>query len=475
MATSWPLLKSAACAQAAKHLYCIRNIDLQYQAAKYYHRGISDLKTAITLHAFDADPADHTSQTLVAFATIAIPSMYELMHAPGIDWKAHLNSLPLLSPAYNPIAIACSSVNVPRTIFKGPIFAVLRDRFPLRLETQTHFDMPLWQNAGSAADENGGLLSHNPSGTADLRALTDIQKYTRSNKLIWLPGRIVNYLTSRNAIRPADFALLPGQRFPIGVPQDQLFGRWNILDADLQKWYDSLSPTFQASARTKRHNTMPADDDFANLEEIWYELPICATTMQRYHMACILLLVNKPQESMTIRTTLLTFFADINCLDPAIVPIYPQGPSIRNTHQSGVILIVGLAVPALDTGRDLSANSDSVSNPDRRDFCALSHDSSDDFVANIKPRRKRAASSGNFMHVATANSARFEGSVDVVFLELLGLELGTKSGGMHGDRRRCSLPLCGIWSIRSIERIARQLHMEYILGGICAVSGGSVE
>ncbi|KAL6404351.1 zn 2cys6 transcription factor [Ilyonectria robusta] len=148
--------------------------------------------------------------------------------------------------------------------------------------------MPLWQNAGSAADENGGLLSHNPSGTADLRALTDIQKYTRSNKLIWLPGRIVNYLTSRNAIRPADFALLPGQRFPIGVPQDQLFGRWNILDADLQKWYDSLSPTFQASARTKRHNTMPADDDFANLEEIWYELPICATTMQRYHMACCL-------------------------------------------------------------------------------------------------------------------------------------------------------------------------------------------
>lgn len=146
MATSRPLLKSAVCALAAKHLHCIRSapnatsrnlcsseriiyssqpgaqIDWQYQAAEYYHRAIGDLKTAITLHAFDADPADHTSQTSVAFATIAILSMYELMDAPGMGWKAHLSALPLFSPASNPMAIACSPVNVPHTIVKGPIF-----------------------------------------------------------------------------------------------------------------------------------------------------------------------------------------------------------------------------------------------------------------------------------------------------------------------------------------------------------------
>lgn len=168
--------------------------------------------------------------------------------------------------------------------------------------------MPLWQNAGLAADENGVLLPFSPSGTADLRALTDIQEDTRSNELIWLLGKIVDYLTSGDAINPEDFALPPGERFPIGVPQEQLLERWNILDTELQKWYDSLPPTFQASARTRRHNTMPANDDFASFEEIWYELPICAATMQSYHMACILLLVNKPQESTAIRTTLSARF-----------------------------------------------------------------------------------------------------------------------------------------------------------------------
>ncbi|KAH6999123.1 hypothetical protein BKA56DRAFT_569199 [Ilyonectria sp. MPI-CAGE-AT-0026] len=59
--------------------------------------------------------------------------MYELMHAPGIDWKAHLGSLPLLSPASNPMTIACSPVNVPRTIFKGHLLESCETGFPLRL------------------------------------------------------------------------------------------------------------------------------------------------------------------------------------------------------------------------------------------------------------------------------------------------------------------------------------------------------
>ncbi|KAH7024064.1 hypothetical protein EDB80DRAFT_675613 [Ilyonectria destructans] len=212
----------------------------------------------------------------------------EHVRAYARSWDRQESALPLFSPASNPMAIACSPVNVPHTIVKGPIFWSLeRQDFLLCAsisETQTRLDlddMPLWPNAGLAADENSALLPFSPSGTADLRASTDIQEDTRSNELIWLLGKIVNYLTSGDAINPADFALPPGE---------------------------SLPPTFQASARTKRHNTMPANDDFASLEEIWYELPICAATMLSYHMASILLLVNKPQESTAIRTALSARF-----------------------------------------------------------------------------------------------------------------------------------------------------------------------
>jgi hypothetical protein len=43
--------------------------------------------------------------------------------------------------------------------------------------------------------------------------------------------------------------------------------------------------------------------------EVWYSIPMCASTMQSYHMAQIQLLMNKPHESTQGRTTV---FARLN-------------------------------------------------------------------------------------------------------------------------------------------------------------------
>ena len=89
------------------------------------------------------------------------------------------------------------------------------------------------------------------------------------------------------------------------MTQEQLLERWALLVAELPRWCQSLPASFTPSART---NVMGFDDSLmsdsmSRFEQIWYDAPICAGTMQSYHMAAILLLVNQPQESTAIRNT----------------------------------------------------------------------------------------------------------------------------------------------------------------------------
>lgn len=60
------------------------------------------------------------------------------------------------------------------------------------------------------------------------------------------------------------------------------------------------------SARTRfsgRHGALGHDETDMDMDRVWYDIPMCASTIQSYHMAQILLLVNRPQESTAIRST----------------------------------------------------------------------------------------------------------------------------------------------------------------------------
>ncbi|KEY71648.1 hypothetical protein S7711_10034 [Stachybotrys chartarum IBT 7711] len=328
LAATKPLLKFAVCAFAAKHMSLLGTpsrspspwhgrvwpsinepgIDWHCQAIKYYNLTIGLLKSATDVVQLDLDPSNHTSPTSIMFAAVAILSVFESMDASGSSWRAHLDALPILNSTCG--STGFSPVALPQAVVTGPIFwNLVRGDFLCSFlsETQTRLkldDIGLWQNAGFAADVNGAPLPFSPSGNTHHRSSTDVPEDTRSNELLWLLGKLVNFLTSGDALVPEDFSLPPEQRFPLGITQDQLLERWGIMDAEFSKWNESLPSTFTPSARVP----LTADRGPTGFQQIWYDLPICAATMQSYHMGCILLSTNKPQQSTAIRSTLSARF-----------------------------------------------------------------------------------------------------------------------------------------------------------------------
>ena len=86
---------------------------------------------------------------------------------------------------------------------------------------------------------------------------------------------------------------------------------------------EGLSATFEPSRRitSKVQRPIPdarifpaGDRNDQPFNEVRYSMPICAATMQHYHMARVLLLINKPHETTARRSTItyrLKLYRDI--------------------------------------------------------------------------------------------------------------------------------------------------------------------
>lgn len=117
------------------------------------------------------------------------------------------------------------------------------------------------------------------------------------NALIWIMSKIVNFATvGDNLHGPVDAG-------PLGISQQVLLERWYRLETELDVWYNGLPDTFRPCARLPVRKDGEGDEGFA-LSEIWYSLPVCSSAMQHYHMARILLLINKPHESTSKGSTI---------------------------------------------------------------------------------------------------------------------------------------------------------------------------
>lgn len=168
---------------------------------------------------------------------------------------------------------------------------------PVISKTHTHLDtedLSLWKEAGLLIDDQGFLIPNNliDSDYSDDGLIC--------NALIWLMSKLINFMAAGD-----EFSTDTGMGIA-GIPQSTLLDFWYRLRKQFQSWHDSLPATFQPSSRVEpalAPGMFLRGDNEAMFPEIWYNIPMCASTMQAYHMSQILLFMNKPHESTQGRST----------------------------------------------------------------------------------------------------------------------------------------------------------------------------
>ena len=145
----------------------------------------------------------------------------------------------------------------------------------------------MWRAMGLVLDERG-LVS--PSHSPDTSDLPPMRDDMISNALVWLICKISNFIASHfqegsgldQSCSTADSS----------NDKDVQVTTWQTLNREITVWYEGLPPTFQPSARIQLH-----DSASSNLRwETWYSNSMCASTMQSYHMARMLLLIHRPAQ-----------------------------------------------------------------------------------------------------------------------------------------------------------------------------------
>lgn len=211
-------------------------------------------------------------------------------------WRGKIIYQPVGAPNYLPVRLILRF----QAAITNPTMSVV-------YEVQTHLeldDIELWRNVGLTTEPGRSRTADDIIDAGQHNVDGSIWENSICNQILWLFGKAINYTTAGDGLTPADFARPQGQRLPIGITQELILQKWSALDAQLQQWYDELPPTFQPCERRPLASRASSRNVPGHLEEVYYSIPMCAAAMQSYHMARILILVNRPHESTAIRSTI---------------------------------------------------------------------------------------------------------------------------------------------------------------------------
>ncbi|KAL5119473.1 hypothetical protein ACEQ8H_002538 [Pleosporales sp. CAS-2024a] len=248
-------------------------------------------------------------------AASAILCVYEFLDTSMSEWSGHLNGAksllvltqermkplqmpspgsPVSSATYTFISKARRATfwNIARQDVLAACQVINKTR--TRLDTE---DVALWREAGLVIDEQGFIVPSNHSAQAyqgEGQAVMSVDLIC--NALVWLMAKLVNYMATGDSISTSD----TGVASWTGMPQRTLVDYWYGLRKQFQVWHDGLPMTFQPSARVQP--SQPAgryvkSENELLFTEVWYSIPMVASTMQSYHLSQILLSMNKPHES----------------------------------------------------------------------------------------------------------------------------------------------------------------------------------
>ncbi|KAF2132349.1 hypothetical protein P153DRAFT_421311 [Dothidotthia symphoricarpi CBS 119687] len=346
-----PVMGGSVACQARMELYPdAQFVDWKHKAAVYYDNAVSLLLQALRMDAtvafndsdyeyerysgdstFGSDgPTPKRRKTLSTpsfvsstdelLAASAILCVYESLDTSVSEWAKHLNGAKSLlvmtqermmpqqmpSPSSTISSMTPSSMSKARratfwNIARQDMLAALINKTHTRLDTE---DMSLWREAGLLIDDQGFII---PSNAAESGYPEDDDHMMKedliSNALVWLMAKLVNFIAAGDEI-PGNTGMTWA-----GITQQTLLDYWHHLQKQFQIWHDGLPVTFRPSARVNPALTpgqLLKGDNKAMFPEVWYSIPMCASTMQTYHMSQILLFMNKPQESTQGRSTVCT-------------------------------------------------------------------------------------------------------------------------------------------------------------------------
>ena len=191
-----------------------------------------------------------------------------------------------------------------RKILKLMTLKVIND-CQTRLDTD---DLELWREAGLSIDNKGFIMSSNFDSDHAKDNIV-MREDMICNALIWLTSRLINYIAAGETFNPIpaghrEQSLPDDESITIGISQQMLLERWDRIDKELTTWYSGLPETFRPCIKIPHPLSHKGDKHDAPIfSEIWYSIPMCGSAIQNYHMARILLLINKPHESTARRST----------------------------------------------------------------------------------------------------------------------------------------------------------------------------
>ena len=297
-------------------------------------------------------PARLWSDDVVAAAIIL--GVYEFMSNTGAAWSRHLwGTKSLLDTAMRPLATSSRSspANSPRQNLsrarKATFWQFARQDYlaacktisglshivfantssvinecPTRLDTS---DQSMWKEYGLPLADNGSLAAPSEEAKHTWQGNT-MPDDMISNTLVWLSCKLCNFIAKGEALDPVPAGdrseTYHHQQHPgkYGKTQAALLEKWNSLRQQFQIWFNGLPDTFEPTSKYKpRGKIFDEHERFMErrgeksreFKANWFASSMCASTMQHYHMAQILLVLNKPQETTAKRSTIRGRFQSI--------------------------------------------------------------------------------------------------------------------------------------------------------------------
>ena len=160
---------------------------------------------------------------------------------------------------------------------------------PTRLDTE-HFAM--WRAMGISLDDRGFVLGKTDSENEQPPHPDGMRDDMIANELVWILSHIGTSMATQDADGSPYFDRPSLQR-------NATIARWNTVQQRLDHWIDTAPPSFKPCARVYANIGGPyptSSGTQSDIEETWYSDSMCASAIQSYHMARILLLIHQPVE-----------------------------------------------------------------------------------------------------------------------------------------------------------------------------------